>query len=281
MKMGSKQIWNSISSRLSPYWGKDEAESMAFWFLENRAMLNRSQILTDTPIEWEDSKHEALLLDLMGGKPIQYVLGEAWFFGRVFRLNPSVLIPRPETEELVYKILQTEGPEFSGKVLDVGTGSGCIPISLALELPGASVFAIDICPNALQCAAQNADNLGAKVEFRQIDFLQDLPDFGPFDVLVSNPPYIPHSEKESLAKHVKDHEPALALFVNDPFIFYQKIADTASIILNDGARIYLEIHDSSGEGILNRLKSAGFSHLALHFDINQKPRMITGTWQKK
>ncbi|WP_439181821.1 peptide chain release factor N(5)-glutamine methyltransferase [Carboxylicivirga taeanensis] len=206
--------------------------------------------------------------------PIQYIIGNTEFYGLRLEVNSSVLIPRPETEELVDWILKEEGAPKS--LLDIGTGSGCIALSLKAHLPTCDVTAWDISPEALQTAGQNAKNHCLPVTFEQIDVLNYSPVNAAFDCIVSNPPYVREQEKTMMASNVLDHEPARALFVSDsdPLIFYRTIAQLALTILNPGGSLYFEINEYLADEMKDLLSNLGYSNIECRQDINGKERMM-------
>jgi len=211
-------------------------------------------------------------------KPIQYILGETEFFGLNFSVNQSVLIPRPETEELVELILKNHSGE-NLKILDIGTGSGCIAISLAKNMPSAKVYAIDISEDALSVAKENATRNQVEIQFFQQDILAELPDniFNEkLDIIVSNPPYITPIEKYSIHDNVLKYEPHTALFVpqNNPLLFYERIADIGHSLLNKSGFLYFEINALYGKEICQMLQTKGYSNIKLYQDISGKNRMI-------
>lgn len=221
-------LFRQLRQDLLALYDSNEAGAIARWFLEElsgksySSLLSHDVALTDTQMTiWREKSAE-----LLQGKPIQHITGYAWFLNRKFRVNEHTLIPRPETEELVSWIVNDWKDREPIHILDVGTGSGCIAISLSLALPHARVMAIDISAEALKIAQANNDTLGASVTFQQLDFLHKKHELPFFDVLVSNPPYIPFSEKEKLAPNVRDYEPGTALFVpnDDPAFFYHHLA---------------------------------------------------------
>ncbi|HVZ56164.1 MAG TPA: peptide chain release factor N(5)-glutamine methyltransferase [Chitinophagaceae bacterium] len=267
--------------RLMAYYDAAEARNIADLVMEHLTGWTRiDRVLHKTlPLSLPQQQElEAMTGRLVRPEPVQYVLGEAWFAGRRFRVNEGVLIPRPETEELVAwagKDLSAAGGH--PRVLDIGTGSGCIAVTLKLGCPAAEVWACDISTAALETAAGNAGSLGAAIRLEAVNFLEKTTwDTLPFfDVLVSNPPYIPLTERESLPPHVRDFEPPLALFVPeaDPLVFYRAIARFATEHLNPGGRIYLEIHEQLGEAVLHLLRESGFRP-ELRKDMQGKDRMI-------
>ena len=220
---------------------------------------------------------EQIQTQLLQHRPIQYVLGEAWFMGLKFFVNESVLIPRPETEELVSWVIDEHKNKGALQILDIGTGSGCIGISLQKNLPSSKVTLLDISEDALGIAAGNAKKLGATVQTQQLDILDEsawasLPIY---DVIVSNPPYIKKTEAESMAKHVLDFEPSLALFVedDDALIFYRKIALLAVRHLASNGVLNFEINEMLGEEVVVLLEELGFS-AQLRKDLQGKNRMV-------
>lgn len=222
----------------------------------------------------------AALQRLKQHEPIQYVLGEAPFLGRNFQVSPAVLIPRPETEEMIQCILQ-ENPQVGLQVLDIGTGSGCIAITLQQELQQATVHALDIDPEALNVAQANAQKLGASLHWLQTDILQDaLPD-RKWDIIVSNPPYVRRAEQSRMQRRVLDYEPERALFVPDeqPLLFYERIAALAPRHLVPGGRLYLEINESFGTAIAHLLTEAGFQAVRTWQDLHGRDRWVSGQLQ--
>jgi len=213
---------------------------------------------------------------LLTGKPLQYIIGKAWFMGKAFMVNEAVLIPRPETEELVEWV--SEYAHIVNKplsILDIGTGSGCIPIALKLALPNASIRAIDISKEALAVAQQNAATYNTDIDWIELDILQTKHLKDQYDIIVSNPPYIPLREKPNMQSQVIDHEPAIALFVPDqyPLIFYSKIAHIGKSALKPNGQLFFEIHYDQGEAIMALLNEMGY-HAELRQDIYGKDRMV-------
>lgn len=214
---------------------------------------------------------------LSAGRPVQYIIGKTEFCGEEFTVREGVLIPRPETEELVMWAIQ-EVKEFPlPRILDLCTGSGCIAIALKKLIPAATVTAIDLSAEALKIAQENATNLGADVRFLADDVLQGVPQLGneQFDIIVSNPPYIPISEREAMHINVTNFEPAMALFVedSDPLIFYREIACIAKSRLSERGALLFEIHELLADETLQMLQKEGFE-AELRHDFLNKPRMI-------
>ena len=217
-----------------------------------------------------------IIHQLKAGIPVQYVLGEAFFYRLRFKVNPHVLIPRPETEELVYLILEDAKSKIPSHILDVGTGSGCIPIALKKHLSNTNISAIDISESAIALAKENAALNKVEVDFKIADALNLNPGHFPkFDVIVSNPPYIALSEKATMDDTVTQHEPHLALFVSDqnPLIFYDKIADFAKTNLQENGLLYFEINQALAQETAALLNQKGFTTQIIQ-DLNQNDRII-------
>lgn len=223
----------------------------------------------------EKQELDGILSRLRNFEPIQYIQGTARFLGRTFRVAPGVLIPRPETEELVETMLKEISP--LSRILDVGTGSGCIAISLSKELPDAKVSAWDISEEALAIASANNEALQASVRFCQRDVLTCLPDVGErYDVIVSNPPYVIESEKQDMERNVLDWEPFQALFVsdNDPLLFYRRIAELGKVMLVPEGRLYFEINRAFGEAVVAMLREQGYANPRILKDISGNDRIV-------
>lgn len=223
----------------------------------------------------EKQELDGILPRLCNFEPIQYIQGTARFLGRTFRVAPGVLIPRPETEELVETMLKEISP--LSRILDVGTGSGCIAISLSKELPDAKVSAWDISEEALAIASANNEALQASVRFCQRDVLTCLPDVGErYDVIVSNPPYVIESEKQDMERNVLDWEPFQALFVsdNDPLLFYRRIAELGKVMLVPEGRLYFEINRAFGEAVAAMLREQGYANPRILKDISGNDRIV-------
>ncbi|MEN9298099.1 MAG: peptide chain release factor N(5)-glutamine methyltransferase [Bacteroidota bacterium] len=238
-------------------------------------MIHKNQSLTD--IQEQELHH--ITSSLLNNQPIQYILGEAWFAGIKFIVNEHTLIPRPETEELVEWIKATANPAPQS-ILDIGTGSGCIPITLKKEFPLWHIHAIDVSNDTLQVAKQNATLNNTSIDFICTDFLnetswQDLPDY---HIIVSNPPYIKQSEKDSMSTHVVEHEPHLALFVpdDDALIFYRKIATFGHTHLKKNGKLFFEINQLLGEQVSTLLQQMGYTTI-LRKDLHGNDRMIMAT----
>ncbi len=253
-----------------------EAENLVNWLLEHHLGLRRVDMMHF--LEAEDLP-EALKLDfekLKAGEPIQYILGNGPFYGREFLVNEYTLIPRNETEELVHLIIK-ENPQTGLKILDIGTGTGCIPISLALEMKSPEVYGIDISEPALAVAQKNADFLKANVTFLTCDILNEMPNVPELDILVSNPPYIPETDKSEMHRNVLDFEPELALFVpdQDPLLFYKVIGEKGKQLLKPGGKLYFEIHERFGAEMEELLTDLGYKEVKVVKDLNGKERIAS------
>ncbi|MDZ4808137.1 MAG: peptide chain release factor N(5)-glutamine methyltransferase [Bacteroidota bacterium] len=248
--------------------GSKKAERMLY---KNAAITNEEEILLQQYIE-----------RLMQHEPVQYVLNESWFCGFKFYVDKNVLIPRPETEELVeWVITNCRFPVDQLKILDIGSGSGCIPISLKRRIRRAEVWGCDISLPALEVAKRNAASLGTEINFIQLDFLdrQQWEQLPSFDIIVSNPPYVPEKDKATMQPNVLHYEPSTALFVpdNDPLLFYKAIAEFGKTHLNKSGSIYTEIHEDLGEAILNTFQSTGYI-AEIKKDMQQKERMVKAVY---
>ncbi len=254
----------------------EEAENLVNWLLEHHLGLRRVDMMHF--LEEEDLP-EALKKDfekLKAGEPIQYILGKGPFYGREFLVNKHTLIPRNETEELVHLIIK-ENPRAGLKILDIGTGTGCIPISLDLEMKSPEVYGIDISEKALDVALKNGESLKSNVTFLKCDILNEMPNVPELDVLVSNPPYVPEAEKSEMHRNVLDFEPGLALFVpdQDPLLFYRVIGEKGKQLLKSGGKLYFEIHERFGSEVAELLTSLGYRAVKVVRDLNGKERIAS------
>ena len=267
---------------LTPRYDALEAESFFYLILETKFQMKRIDlalqpeiVFTETDVLYWDSIVEQLLQEI----PIQYLLGTTSFFGMDFEVNTNVLIPRPETEELVAWILEKYSKNRHPiSILDIGTGSGCIAIALAKNLPNAKVAALDVSELALKTAKQNADRNAVSVTFLQKNILETNNFEETFDIIVSNPPYVRNSEKVEIKKNVLEHEPHLALFVddNDALLFYRKIAVLAQKSLNKNGELYFEINQYLGKEMIALLEELGYKDIVLRQDIYGNDRMLYG-----
>jgi release factor glutamine methyltransferase len=274
---------------LSSLYDEKEVESFFYLTLEKLYQKKRIDLALQPDLAMDEAQlaqWENVLTELKTYKPIQYILGETEFYGLSFLVNENVLIPRPETEELVELILveSRKSKVESLRILDIGTGSGCIPISLKKNLPSAEVFAIDVSSNALEVAQKNALLNGVEINFIQKDILKvenlafDFR-FLTFDIIVSNPPYVRNLEKKEINPNVLNYEPHLALFVedNDALLFYRKITQLAKKHLAENGKLYFEINQYLGKETATLVESYGFKNVQLIKDIYGNDRMIEST----
>lgn len=233
--------------------------------------LGKDMILSEN----EQAKLESIVARLKKNEPLQYILGEARFFGRVFRVAPGVLIPRPETEELVQLIIDEVAA--GSRILDIGTGSGCIAVSLSKELPEAEVTAWDVSEEALAIARANNKKLSARVVFREQDLFSEVMPGQTFDVIVSNPPYVTEKEKREMSPNVLDWEPSLALFVpdDDPLRFYRRIARLGRQLLAPQGRLYFEINRAYGDETAAMLRRLDYQEVRVLKDMSGNNRIVT------
>ena len=258
--------YGRLVDELTPWYGSGEAASIARIVVEDVANL--------------DERFEEILSRLLQHEPVQYILGEADFYGLKFEVNPHVLIPRQETEELVYALLEScKGQDLKGKrLLDVGSGSGCIPIVIKKKLPDLEVVSVDISAEALAVARRNAERHQVDIDWRQMDFLDERnwPGLGHFDLIVSNPPYIDPAEQHHIPAHVLDYEPGLALFTtHDPFEFYRALGQFAQNFLRKGGKIISECNEFRGRETRELFEKLGFKRVELLEDIQGKPRIVS------
>ncbi len=265
-------------NQLSKFYDKDENESFFFMILKNLKGLTRVDLAINPDLEFSEKELEQIefyLSELKNNKPIQYLIGKTEFYGLEFQVDENVLIPRPETEELVDWIIQENKSKKDFTILDIGTGSGAIAVSLAKNL-SAEVFAFDVSYDALAIAQKNSDHNQTFVHFIEFDILNDVWEGEKFDVIVSNPPYVRELEKKEMKANVLNHEPHLALFVpdEDPLIFYKKIADFALESLSENGQLYFEINQYLGTETIEMLLEKGFKNVQLKKDIYGNDRMI-------
>jgi len=279
------EIKQNIKKQLANSYESVELNSLLPLFIEHVTGWDQVQQVIHQQEEmvpnWEKEFQEGTL-QLIEGKPIQYIIGKSWFLGNDYFVNESVLIPRPETEELVEWI--AEYAQIINKPLqiaDIGTGSGCIAIALSLLLPNVTVTGIDISIDALKVAKKNAKALAANVEWVPQDILLSASLPGNYDIIVSNPPYIPFSEKANMQDQVTLHEPDIALFVSneDPLIFYKMIARLGKQALNKNGQLFFEIHYDQGPRLLKLLDEMNY-HAELRQDMFGKDRMIRASVKK-
>lgn len=299
-----KNFINLLTQELEPLYGTREARSIALRLIEDVCKLSKYAYLTNPDTEIEERFLPVLVAaaeDLKSGRPLQYVTGVQEFFGREFKVREGVLIPRPETEELVLMVknyVQSMAPAGQAQVswkglriLDAACGSGCIGISLACELPGSEVFLCDISETALLVTRENINSLcGHKPDYNseanfpelfygdllRSAFEQDKIDAGSLDVIVSNPPYIQQKERELMHKNVLDYEPEGALFVPDenPLLFYKALAEWGLHLLKPGGRLFVEINEALGRETSDILSNFGYTEITVSRDLNERERMV-------
>ncbi len=275
----SRQLYDYLHSRLLPTY-KHEAATLAQWLAEALTGLPLTGLLTGKPLPRQEglaARVEDYLQRLLAGEPIQYILGRAPFYGYTFAVNKHVLIPRPETEELVEWILENSCKKGQLKILDIGTGSGCIAITLALVCPQAAVTAIDISSQALDVARQNARQHRAEITFLEADIFSWTTEDN-YDIIVSNPPYVMEAEKAQMAANVLEHEPHRALFVpdDDPLRFYRQITSFAYCHQQLGGELYFEVNERQAAAVELLLKEGGYKQVAIRQDLAGKDRFVAG-----
>lgn len=281
-----KKVISEIKSELSELYPSKEIDSFAFLIFEQVMGMSRTQLLLSDDKEINDAtfvKIVNIINELKAYKPIQYILGETEFYDLRFKVFEDILIPRPETEELVEWIIK-DHTNRSLKILDIGTGSGCIAVSLAKNMLNSLVYASDISDHALKATETNSKLNNTTIHFIQFDILNPPGDLNEkFDLIVSNPPYITLKEKSLMHKNVLDYEPKLALFVpdDDPLIFYRSILDFGLQHLKPKGKIYFEINESFGQEMISLMQKKGYSNIILLKDIHGKDRMIKGTLNVK
>ena len=270
-----------LANELKEIYQKQEISSLANIIIKTVIGVTRLQgfYMSEEKIsEVQSERIISICKDLKRGKPIQYIIGETDFFNCIIKVNNATLIPRQETEELVDIIIK-ENSGFSGKIIDIGTGSGCIAIALARYLPEAIITGVDISDDALKVARENAILNNVSVSFIKEDILNFRYDLNyETNIIVSNPPYVCNSEKLQMSNNVIDYEPHLSLFVpdNDPLKFYKAIINVSEKILTNGGRLYFEINEAMGMNIVQLLEVSGFSEIKIITDINNKERIIKG-----
>ena len=277
MQLKSLKIF--FQNGLLGYYPKEEINTFFYRICEQHLDYKRIDVSlkSETLINPETFVYfETIISRLLTYEPIQYILGTTTFFGLEFKVDSNVLIPRPETEELVAWILKQTDSSQSLKILDIGTGSGCIAISLAKHLPNAEVYALDVSPKALEIAEYNAQQNAVKLNMIKANVLEWKPTDLSFDLIVSNPPYVRESEKERMAPNVLEHEPHLALFVenDNPLMFYRAIVELGKQTLKKQGQLYFEINEYLGKETQALFSSDTFEDVQLKSDIFGKHRMI-------
>lgn len=284
-KMNTKELYRNFLVQLQKVYELGEATVITDWVFDNIASIKKTDLIKNPMqqvpppvIKKIAEKLEQLLLH----QPVQYVLGQTTFYNLPFQVNDKVLIPRPETEELTNLVINSwrfETKQVS--VIDIGTGSGCIAISIKKHLPSTKVIALDVSYDALEIAHKNSITNKTNVQFSLFDFLDESrwPELMLFDVIISNPPYIPVAEKEKMEKHVVNYEPHGALFVpdNNPLLFYEKIAKFGRSHLNYNGKVYLETHEDYARDVAAVFES-GYNQVMIKKDLFGKERMVIASY---
>lgn len=283
-----KEAYQHLQAVLCGHYDNREAANIADMVLEDITGWGRSKRVVHHDALLSDAQMESLVTaesELLHGRPVQYVLGHCWFSGMKFSVDERVLIPRPETEELVETVaghFKWKEPEesYQTKMIDIGTGSGCIAISMKKKFPNWQVWALDKSNSALTVAKRNAIENEAEIVFVEKDILKEgkIDHLPGFDLIVSNPPYIPHSDQGEMSKHVLDHEPHLALFVpnNDPLQFYRAIIDFAYHHLLRGGMVFFETHESHASAVAALMDENEFEEIHIKKDMQGKERIVFG-----
>lgn len=279
MAVGVKTGFQQLVEALKGYYGESEARSIARIVFEDALQirnLNNTELLSAEA----SSKLSLIQQRLQNREPVQYVLGQADFYGLKLEVSPAVLIPRQETEELVHLVLIENPKNTKLRVLDIGTGSGCIPLAISKNRPHWQTEGLDISAQALAVAKKNAENLKLNVLFRECNILEkgQWEQLGEWDIIISNPPYIPERESELMPHHVLQFEPQLALFVSneDPLLFYRTITAFAKKQLLPGGLLYFEVNEFNATEVVGLLEEAGFSKVRLEKDMQGKDRIVCG-----
>ena len=278
-----RELINQTSGYLLAQYNENEAKALSRLIISSLMEVNSVQLMVkenDTVSDILITKVERIVIRLQENEPIQYILNSSWFYGYQFYVNEEVLIPRPETEELVSWVLEIAKPLKNPKILDVGSGSGCIPIAIELEHPDADVYAIEYSDSAVAIAQRNSEKLGVQTKYYEFDALElgNWEVLEKFDIIVSNPPYIPGSEKSLMHKNVLDFEPDLALFVEnqDPLIFYRQITKAAISHLKPNGALLFECNEFNAQQVLTLMLEQGFTDIELRKDLQGKDRMAFG-----
>ncbi|MFK7774792.1 MAG: peptide chain release factor N(5)-glutamine methyltransferase [Saprospiraceae bacterium] len=278
--MNIKNTYQNFTIKLQTIQSEAEANAIARIVFEDAFKLYDFTSEQEFSVE-NENRLEKIITRLLQNEPVQYILGEADFYGYKFKVNEHVLIPRQDTEELVFYVKNTI-KSFVKKdaitLLDIGTGSGCIPITLKKIFPKTNIHALDVSEDALTIAKKNAENLQAEITFYHKSILEkeDWDSLPNFDIIVSNPPYIPHREAHLMPENVKQFEPHLALFIDDenPLIFYEMIADFAKQKLNNDGYLFFETNEFNAKEVLKMLRNKTFTSVVLEQDMEGKDRMI-------
>ena len=272
-----KKIFEETKEALRKCYSEGEADKLVYILFEDLLGISRTPILLNEDRELDHLKLNGAISRLLNNEPIQHVTGFTYFLDRKFKTDKRALIPRPETEELV-KIIVAQNELDNPAILDIGTGTGCIAISLSLEIES-RVSALDISQEALELARKNASHLNAKVEFLELDVLTSELPSDQFDIIVSNPPYIPKREQVEMDLNVTHYDPSISLFVpdDDPLLFYKRIGELGLKSLIPSGKLYFEIHEKYGDAVKEQLEDLGYYDVIVYQDINGKNRIVSAT----
>lgn len=279
--MTRRELWDKVYDAARSVYAEREARSYTAVVCEGRLGMRFTDVIVEPAAPCPDYEElSQILAAIRDHCPAQYITGFAWFLDRKFAVREGVLIPRPETEELVRMITDRYKGRSGLRVLDVGTGSGCIAVTLAAELKQAKVVAVDVSESALEVARENARRHRVSVDFVRCDMLQEGPS-GYFDLIVSNPPYVTLQEKDEMRPNVLRYEPHRALFVpdDDPLVFYRAIAEYGCRSLNPGGMLWFELNERYGSEVASLLEQSGYSEVAVHDDMFGKQRMAEAVWR--
>lgn len=279
--MTRRELWDKVYDAARSVYAEREARSYTAVVCEDRLGMRFTDVIVEPAAPCPDYEElPQILAAIRDHCPAQYITGFAWFLDRKFAVREGVLIPRPETEELVRMITDRYKGRSGLRVLDVGTGSGCIAVTLAAELKQAEVVAVDVSESALEVARENARRHRVSVDFVRCDMLQEGPS-GHFDLIVSNPPYVTLQEKNEMRPNVLRYEPHRALFVpdDDPLVFYRAIAEYGCRSLNPGGMLWFELNERYGSEVASLLEQSGYSEVAVHDDMFGKQRMAEAVWR--
>ena len=279
--MTRRELWDCIYDAAAGVYDRREARAFAAFVCEGRLGMRFTDVIVEPDAPCPDREDlPDILAEIRDCRPAQYIAGFAYFLGRKFAVREGVLIPRPETEEMVRRIVDRYKGRSGMRILDVGTGSGCIAVTLAAELPDADVTGIDVSETVLAVAGRNGSLCGGRVRFECCDILTRQPG-GRFDLVVSNPPYVTLGEKAEMRPNVLKHEPHRAQFVgdDDPLLFYRVIAERGRSLLAPGGALWFEINERFGDEVTALLGSLGYADVKLTADLFGKPRITEAVWK--
>ncbi|MGD1889960.1 MAG: peptide chain release factor N(5)-glutamine methyltransferase [Cyclobacteriaceae bacterium] len=283
MIFGAKDVYtilkDQVAGNIKSLYSEQEIDTSLRWLLENTTEISQVDILLNKKIKLSEVQYQHLeqsVQRMNQEEPIQYILGECEFYGRKFIVNPNVLIPRGETEELVQFVIEQHHQSSQLSILDIGTGSGCIAITLAKELPNVKVWALDSSPEAIAIARQNAIELDTSVNFLTTDILSDYPQLTTLDIVVSNPPYVLNSEMRAMRQNVIKYEPSEALFVEDadPLLFYRRISELCIQEFSNVKEVYFEVNEHFAWQVATLMMESGFSSANVKSDIHCRERFV-------